>query len=79
MGSRSKRYIENSEKIDPDQIYSLDEGLALIKESSKLKFDETVDIAINLNIDPTFSDQNVRGVVNLPNGIGKDLLVQNNA
>jgi large subunit ribosomal protein L1 len=75
MGSRSKRYIENSEKIDPDQIYSLDEGLALIKESSKLKFDETVDIAINLNIDPTFSDQNVRGVVNLPNGIGKDLRV----
>ena len=75
MGSRSKRYIENSEKIDPDQTYTLDEGLALIKESSNSKFDETVDIAINLNIDPTFSDQNVRGVVNLPSGIGKDLRV----
>ena len=45
MGSRSKRYIENSEKIDPDQTYTLDEGLALIKESSNSKFDETVDIA----------------------------------
>ena len=75
MGLRSKRYIKNSEKIDPDQIYTLDEGLALIKESSNSKFDETVDIAINLNIDPTFSDQNVRGVVNLPSGIGKDLRV----
>ena len=75
MSSRSKRYIENSEKIDPDQTYTLDEGLALIKESSNSKFDETVDIAINLNIDPTFSDQNVRGVVNLPSGIGKDLRV----
>ena len=75
MGSRSKRYIKNSEKINPDQTYTLDEGLALIKESSNSKFDETVDIAINLNIDPTFSDQNVRGVVNLPSGIGKDLRV----
>ena len=75
MGSRSKRYIENSKKINPDQTYMLDEGLALIKDSSNLKFDETVDIAINLGIDPTFSDQNVRGVVNLPSGIGKDLKV----
>ncbi len=75
MGSRSKRYIENSKKINPDQTYLLDEGLALIKDSSNLKFDETVDIAINLGIDPTFSDQNVRGVVNLPSGIGKDLKV----
>tara|TARA_Y100001970_G_scaffold123735_1_gene153408 strand:- start:1559 stop:2251 length:693 start_codon:yes stop_codon:yes gene_type:complete len=75
MGSRSKRYIENSKKINPDQTYMLDEGIALIKDSSNLKFDETVDIAINLGIDPTFSDQNVRGVVNLPSGIGKDLKV----
>ena len=73
MGSRSKRYIENSEKIDPDQTYTLDEGLALIKESSNSKFDETVDIAVNLNIDPTFSDQNVRGVVNLPRVLEKIL------
>ena len=75
MGSRSKRYIENSKKIDPNQTYTLEEGLGLIKDLSNSKFDETVDIAINLNIDPTFSDQNVRGVINLPSGIGKDLKV----
>ena len=75
MGSRSKRYVEVSEKIDSDKVYTLDEGIDLIKDSSNLKFDETVDIAINLNIDPTFSDQNVRGVINLPSGIGKDLRV----
>ena len=75
MGSRSKRYIEVSEKIDANKVYTLDEGIELIKDSSNLKFDETVDIAVNLNIDPTFSDQNVRGVINLPSGIGKDLRV----
>ena len=75
MGSRSKRYIEIYEKIDNDKIYTLDKGIELIKDSSNLKFDETVDIAVNLNIDPTFSDQNVRGVINLPSGIGKDLRV----
>ena len=75
MGSRSKRYNEISENIDPDKVYTLDEGIDLIKNSSNLKFDETVDIAVNLNIDPTFSDQNVRGVINLPSGIGKDLRV----
>ena len=75
MGSRSKRYIKIYEKIDNDKIYTLDEGIELIKDSSNLKFDETVDIAVNLNIDPTFSDQNVRGVINLPSGIGKDLRV----
>ena len=65
MSSRSKRYNEISEKVDPDKLYLLDEGIDLIKESSNLKFDETLDIAVNLNIDPTFSDQNVRGVINL--------------
>ena len=75
MSSRSKRYSEISEKIDTDKIYTLDEGIELIKDSCNLKFYETVDIAVNLNIDPTFSDQNVRGVINLPSGIGKDLRV----
>ena len=75
MSTRSKRYNEISEKVDPDKFYLLDEGIDLIKDSSNLKFDETLDIAVNLNIDPTFSDQNVRGVINLPSGIGKDLRV----
>jgi len=75
MTLRSKRYKNNLEKYDESKIYSLEEGIELIKETSNIKFDETLDISINLNIDPTFSDQNVRGVINLPNGIGKDIRV----
>ena len=75
MSFKSKRYRDVLAKIDLNKIYSLDEGLDLIKINSNLKFDETIDIAINLNIDPTYSDQSVRGVTNLPNGIGKDLTV----
>jgi len=75
MTLRSKRYKNNLEKYDESKIYSLEEGVELIKETSNIKFDETIDISINLNIDPTFSDQNVRGVINLPNGIGKDVRV----
>lgn len=75
MSFKSKRYRDALAKIDLNKIYSLDEGLDLIKINSNLKFDETIDIAINLNIDPTYSDQSVRGVTNLPNGIGKDLTV----
>ena len=75
MTHRSKRYKNNLEKYDETKIYSLEEGIELIKETSNTKFDETVDVSINLNIDPTSSDQNVRGVINLSNGIGKDLRV----
>jgi len=75
MSFKSKRYRDALAKIDLDKIYSLDEGIDLIRINSNLKFDETIDIAINLNIDPTYSDQSVRGVTNLPNGIGKDLTV----
>ena len=75
MSYKSKRYRDALAKIDLNKIYSLDEGLDLIRINSNLKFDETIDIAINLNIDPTYSDQSVRGVTNLPNGIGKDLTV----
>ena len=75
MSFKSKRYRDVLANIDLNKIYSLDEGLDLIRINSNLKFDETIDIAINLNIDPTYSDQSVRGVTNLPNGIGKDLTV----
>ena len=75
MSFKSKRYRDALAKIDLNKIYSLDEGLDLIRINTNLKFDETIDIAINLNIDPTYSDQSVRGVTNLPNGIGKDLTV----
>ena len=75
MTHRSKRYKNNLEKCDETKIYSLEEGIELIKETSNTKFDETVDVSINLNIDPTSSDQNVRGVINLPHGTGKKIRV----
>jgi large subunit ribosomal protein L1 len=62
-------------KIDRTQQYSIDDGLTLLKECSTAKFDETVDAAINLGVDPKKSDQNVRGSSVLPNGTGKQVRV----
>jgi large subunit ribosomal protein L1 len=61
--------------IDRDKSYSLTEAVKLVKERAKAKFDETIEIAMNLGVDPTHSDQMVRGVVNLPNGSGRTLRV----
>ena len=63
------------EKYDRDKLYSLKEASDLIKGFSKLKFDSSIDLAINLSVDPKKADQNVRGVVSLPNGTGKDVKV----
>ena len=65
----------NRESIDPNQRYNLDEAIALLKKTSNAKFNETIDIAINLGIDAKKSDQNVRGSTVLPNGTGKTLKV----
>lgn len=62
-------------KVEESKMYSLDDALTIIQESSNPKFDETIDISLNLNIDPAQSDQSVRGMINLPNGIGKDIRV----
>ena len=75
MAKNSKRMAEIRAKIDRTRQYSLDEGLALLKECSRAKFDESVDAAINLGIDPRKSDQNVRGSSVLPNGTGKQVRV----
>lgn len=64
-----------SEKIDPEKIYPIDEALALLKEIATAKFDETVEVAINLGVDPRKSDQVVRGSSVLPNGTGKTVKV----
>ena len=61
----------NRESIDSNQHYSLDEAISLLKKTSNAKFNETIDIAINLGIDAKKSDQNVRGSMVLPNGTGK--------
>jgi len=68
---RSKAYRAASENIDAAQVYSPEEALALVKENATAKFDETVEVAIRLGVDPRKADQMVRGTVNLPNGTGK--------
>jgi large subunit ribosomal protein L1 len=71
MAKYSKRVAAIREKIDKTTQYAIDEGLALLKELSTAKFDESIDAAINLGVDPRKSDQNVRGSSVLPNGTGK--------
>jgi large subunit ribosomal protein L1 len=75
MSKSSERMAVNRESIDSNQHYSLDEAISLLKKTSNAKFNETIDIAINLGIDAKKSDQNVRGSMVLPNGTGKTLRV----
>jgi len=71
----SKRYKSLVEKIDNTKQYGLADAVALIKELKSVKFDETVDLALNLNVDPRHADQMIRGAVVLPNGTGKTVRV----
>jgi large subunit ribosomal protein L1 len=75
MAKISKRIADMRSKIDRTRQYPIDEGLALLKECSRVKFDESVDASINLGVDPRKSDQNVRGSSVLPNGTGKQVRV----
>ena len=75
MSKSSKRMAVNRQSIDSNQHYSFDEAISVLKKTSNAKFDETIDIAINLGIDPKKSEQNVRGSMVLPNGTGKTLRV----
>tara|TARA_Y100001970_G_scaffold32066_1_gene39921 strand:+ start:451 stop:1137 length:687 start_codon:yes stop_codon:yes gene_type:complete len=75
MAKLTKNRKGSLEKYDRDKLYSLKEASDLIKGFSKLKFDSSIDLAINLSVDPKKADQNVRGVVSLPNGTGKDVKV----
>jgi len=72
---KSKRYTENMEKIDINKGYNLDEAIDIISTSKKVKFDETLDLAINLGVDPKHADQVIRGTVSLPHGTGKKMKV----
>jgi len=69
--AKDKRIKKAREGVDPAKSYSLDEAVKMVKERAKAKFDETVEIAMNLGVDPRHADQMVRGVVNLPNGTGR--------
>jgi large subunit ribosomal protein L1 len=61
--------------VDRQKVYGVEEAVKLVKQNATAKFDETVEIAINLNVDPRHADQMVRGVISLPNGTGKTLRV----
>ena len=67
----SKRIKSLSEKVDRNKLYTVKDGLALVKDTAKAKFDESVDVSVNLGIDAKKSDQLVRGALVLPNGSGK--------
>ena len=75
MSKPSKRMIVNRESVDCNRRYSLEEAISLLKKASNAKFNETIDISVNLGIDAKKSEQNVRGSMVLPNGTGKKLKV----
>ncbi len=75
MAKRGKKHTQALEKIDATLQYSPEEALELAVSSSYAKFDETVDVAVRLGVDPRHADQMVRGTVVLPNGLGKEVKV----
>ena len=71
----SKRFVALAKGLPAEKVYEIDEALAKVKELSNTKFDETVDVAVNLGVDPRHGDQMVRGTTNLPFGTGKSRVV----
>ncbi len=70
-----KRVRKDREGIDRDKLYELDEAIRMVRERSSAKFDETMEVSVNLGLDPRHADQNLRGTVQLPNGTGKSVRV----
>lgn len=75
MGGKGKRYTTSAEKRDREKAYTLAEAIELVAGGSGTSFDETVDVAMRLNVDPRHADQNVRGTVALPHGTGREVRV----
>ena len=75
MAKTGKRHLANKEGINPESALDLKEAVALIKNKANSKFDETIEVSMNLGIDPRHADQMVRGVVSLPHGNGKQMKV----
>ncbi len=75
MTKLAKRLQPAQKAIEPQKLYGITEAIALVKSHAKTKFDETIDVAVNLGVDPRHSDQQVRGMVAMPNGLGKEVRV----
>ena len=75
MSKLTKKDKIIQENLDPEKSYSLDEAMQILQSVKSDKFDESVDIAVRLGVDPNKSDQNVRGAVTLPNSLGKEVVV----
>ena len=75
MAKLSKKQKLVAEKLDAEKLYGFDEALAVLKEFASKKFDETIEVALNLGVDPRHADQMVRGMVSLPAGTGKEMKV----
>ncbi len=75
MAKRGKRYKEIKNTLEANKVYKITEAIKVFKKSKVLKFDETIDIAINLGVDPKHADQIVKGVVKLPHGNGKNVKI----
>ncbi|WP_323763202.1 50S ribosomal protein L1 [Maricaulis sp.] len=75
MANIGKRLSAARETFDRDTLYTIDDAVAHVKTNAKAKFDETIELAINLGVDPRHADQMVRGVCNLPNGTGRSVRV----
>lgn len=75
MAKVGKRLAAARAAIDSEKLHTVEEAIALVKANAKAKFDETVDLAVNLGVEPKYADQMVRGVCNLPNGTGRDVRV----
>ena len=72
MRKSGKKYVEASSKVDKNKVYSIEEAIDLVKDTSTTKFDSTVEVAINLNVDTKKADQQLRGSLVLPHGTGRD-------
>ncbi len=75
MAKKSRRLREQLSKIEPERLYALQDAVALAKQGATAKFDETIELALNLGVDPRHADQMVRGTVDLPHGTGKSVRV----
>jgi large subunit ribosomal protein L1 len=75
MPKRGKKYLESNKKVDAETRHNFDEAVKMVIDSSYVKFDETIDVAVRLGVDPRHADQMIRGSVVLPNGLGKEVKV----